>query len=364
MIKLVENQTQLNKFVYFPKSLYKDEKHYVYPLFFILKRELNKLILHDHTYHAILAYKDKKVVGRLLFTYDHSKHRDEKICYFSMFDCIDDIEISKALFEFVYDDMKKNDVKYLEGTFTPYDPDTRRGILIEGFQSDPALFTSFNHPYYQNHFESLGFSKAFDTLLLDGGKLNQDTLKKLKRINDFAERRYKIKVDFINFKQIDKDIDDIYEIIRSADNDIIYQEPPTKEMLYAGLDELRDFINPKFVTIARESETGKPIGFALVLPDFNQVIKKARGHVLAFPLINKKKTITHALGKMQYVIPKYQERGIMPAMYYHIVDQLIKHNIKTIDMGTMMEDNFKSFNHFSKFGGSVKKTFRIYGKEI
>jgi len=102
----------------------------------------------------------------------------------------------------------------------------------------------------------------------------------------------------------------------------------------------------------------------LVLPDYNQVIKKIKGNILLFPFVNKKKTITNALGKMQYVVPEYQERGVMPSMYYKIIESLISHKMKTIEMGTMMEDNYRSFNHFTKFGGHPKKIFRIYGKEI
>ena len=363
MIKLVETKQQLKKFIQFSSKHYQNDPHYIPPIFYILGKELKSLIFKKKTYKAILAYQDDLIVGRILFTYDMSKHKHEKVCYFSMFEAIDDLNVSKSLFDYIYQDMKNNHVTFLEGTFTPYDPDTRRGILIEGFDSDPSLFTSYNKTYYQTHFEQLGFNKVFDTLLLDGGGINKKNEALLKKLSEYTIASQHIKVEYLNIKKIDHEIDDIYQILNEANNEIIYQEPPTKAMLFQTFKQLKSFINPYFVTIAREIETNRPIGFALILPDYNQLIKKAKGHIFLFPFM-KKKSIDQALGKLQYIIPKYQDKGIITSMYYMQIVQLRKHGITSIEMGTMMEDNYKSFHHFSRFGGELKKTYRIYGKDI
>lgn len=362
-IKKVTTPKDLNAFVYFTKQIYQDNPYYIPPIYMMLKKELKSLILKEKTYTGLLAYQDKKLVGRLLFTYDHSKHHNEKVCYFSMFETIDDMNVTQSLFDFIKSDMKKQQISYLEGTFSPYDPDTRRGILIEGFDSDPALFTSYNHDYYQKHFETLGFQKAFDTLLLDGGSISEKNIKLLKRLYGYTIKTQKITIDYINLHQIDREIDDITAIMHEADTDVIYQESPSQEQIYDAFKQMKSFINPMFVVIAREQDTKHPIGFAFVLPDFNEVIKKANGNILLFPLISKK-IISKAIGKLQYVVPKYQKKGVMAAMYYMIIDQLYKQNIKSIDMGTMMADNVDAFHHFKRFGGHVKKRFRIYGKDI
>lgn len=362
-IKKVETNKDLKAFVYFTKSLYKDNPHHIPPIYMILKNELKNLVLKDKTYVALLAYHHDKVVGRILYTFDDSKHKGMKVCYFSMFEVIDDIEVTKALFNQLQADMKTFNISYLEGTFSPYDPDTRRGILIDGFDSDPALFTSYNHDYYQHHFETLGFEKAFDTLLLDGGSISEKNIKLLKRLYGYTIKTQKITIDYMHIKQIDKEIDDIAAIMSEADSDVIYQESPTKKQIYDAFLQMKSFINPMFVVIAREIDTKRPIGFAFVLPDFNEIIKKAKGNILLFPFLNKKKT-SKAIGKLQYVVPKYQKKGVMAAMYYMIIDQLFKHQIQSIDMGTMMEDNIDAFHHFKRFGGHIKKRFRIYGKDI
>jgi len=363
LIQSIETKKDLKRFVNFTKDLYKNHPHYIPPMYMILFKELQKLVLTDKTYHALIVIHQQKVVGRILYTFAHSKHKASKVCYFSMFETIDNIEVSKTLFSQIYKDMKAHNISYIEGSFTPYDPDTRRGILIDGFDSDPALLTSYNYEYYQKHFETLGFYKAFDTLLLDGGGINEKNIKLLKRLHTYTIKNQNITIDYIDLKHIDKEIDDVSSIMSEAEHDNIYQDSPTKTEIYEAFQQMKSFINPKFVVIAREVDTKKPIGFAFVLPDFNQVIKKANGHILLFPFISKKK-INKAIGKLQYVIPQYQKKGVMAALYYKILDQLYKHNIKSIDMGTMMEENTQAFHHFKRFGGHVKKTFRIYGKDI
>jgi len=53
MIVKVETQRNLNRFIYFIKDLYKDEEHYVFPIFSALKKELKEIVLKDNEYTAI-----------------------------------------------------------------------------------------------------------------------------------------------------------------------------------------------------------------------------------------------------------------------------------------------------------------------
>ena len=176
MIKEVKTKKDLKRFIYFIKKLYKDEQHYVFPIFYALEKELKKIVLEDHEYTAILSIKNNEVQGRLLFTYNHNKKRNEKICYFSFFDAINDIDVVKELFTYMEINMKENNITYCEGTYAPYDPDTRRGILISGFDIDPTIFTSYNYEYYGVLLKQIGFTKAIDTV-----SLNADVSKKTKK---------------------------------------------------------------------------------------------------------------------------------------------------------------------------------------
>ncbi len=363
MIIKVETQHNLNKFIYFIKDLYKNDEHYVFPIFSALKKELKEIVLKSNEYTALLSVKDDVVLGRLLFTYDHNKKRAERICYFSFFDTIDDINVVNELFTYMEEDMKRQQVVYSEGTYAPYDPDTRRGVLISGFEIDPTIFTSYNYRYYGTLLEQFGFTKAIDTVSLNAD-VTEKSKKRLNTISKYFSRSNDVRVDPIDWKELDRDMNDVYEILKTATNEIVYQDAPSIEIIAETAKSMKAFINPNLIRIARENKTNKPIGFCLVLPDFNQIFKQTKGKVRPLKMMLLKKKITKARGTMQYIVPEYQNTGLIGHIFKVIFEELEALGIYEFEAGTMMENNPKPINSFKKFGGEIIKTYRIYGKEL
>ena len=157
---------------------------------------------------------------------------------------------------------------------------------------------------------------------------------------------------------------DIEKILNQATNEIIYQDAPDMELIEETARQMKAFINPTFVKIARENETNKPVGFCLVVPDFNQVLIKTKGKIRPLKMMLLKRKITKARGQMQYIIPEYQNGGLIGHMFKVIFDDFVDAGITEFEAGTMMEDNPKPINAFKKFGGEIIKVYRLYGKEI
>jgi len=363
MIKTVASVRELNQFIFFIRDLYKADPHYIFPIFYALKRELKKEILIEKHYQAILSYQYTKLCGRLLFTYKYSEKQKQDICYFSFFDAIDDPAVAFELFAFMESDMKSKNVLYAEGTYTPYDPDTRRGILVDGFDDDPTIFTSYNAPYYGKLLEACGYLKAYDTHALSAD-ITSENDKKLLTLSTYFKNHFDVRVDRLNPKNLDTDIADIHQILEYATTEINYQQAPSIETITQVAKKMKLFINPKLILIARENQTGEPIGFCLVFPDFNQILKKTRGKIKPFFFLTQIKRITRARGTMQYIIPKYQSSGLIGAMYRSIGDAFLEMGITDFEAGTIMEENLRSLHTFDKFGGRIVKTYRIYGKEL
>ncbi len=363
MIKVVETNRDLNNFVFFIKNLYKNDLHYIFPIFSVLKKELFSLVLKTKQYKAILSVRENRVVGRLLYTIEFNKKKNRLICYFSAFDAINDPVVAKELFNYMETDVIKQNVMYCEGTYSPYDPDTRRGIMVDGFDDDPAILTSYNAPYYSNLIESCGYYKAYDTFGLKAD-INTQVQKRLVTIETYFSNHYNVRIDQINLKQLDNDILDIHEVLLTATTEINYQDAPSIEMIKQVAESLRLLINPKLIRIARENETNKPVGFCLVFPDFNQILKKTKGRIRPLYILLNLKKITRVRGTMQYVIPKYQNTGLIGYMYKKVYDHFESMGIMEFEGGTVMEENEKALHAFDKFGGRIAKTYRIYGKEL
>ncbi len=364
MILKVKKKSELKRFIYYVKDLYKDDPHYIYPLFYILKKELIREVLKKKDYTAIFSINKESVIqGRLLYRMEYNPKEKRDVCYFSYFDAINSNEVTKELFEYMERDMLKHNVFYSEGSFTPYDPDNRRGILINGFDSDPIIFTSYNKSYYQTLLEEYGYTKCRDTFSIKP-EMNESTTKRLNTLGRYFDRKYKIDVDYIDFKNIESEIRDIHEILQEADNEHIYQDTPSIDLIRDVAKNLKIFLDKRLIRIARERETKKPIGFCFCMLDYNQVFKLTEGKIKISKLLFAKKYITKSRGMMQYVIPKYQGTGLIGYIYKHIFDEFREMGITEFEAGTMMEGNDKPLKSFDKFGGRINKTYRIYGREI
>lgn len=363
MIKKVENTKDLKRFIHYVEELYKDDPFVVYPIFSSLTKELKHEVLETKQYTAILSMKDEHIVGRLLYTIDPSKKQNKDICYFSFFDCVNDVTVATELFDYLQRDMKENGIDYVEGTFAPYDPDTRRGVLVKGFDSSPVVFTSYNYSYYGELLEQVGFEKAIDTVLLNA-MVDEKTKKRLNTFSKYFLRKHDVRVDSLDFKNLERDIEDVHTILQIASNEIVYQEAPSIDLIEEVAKNLKLFINPNLIRIARENDTNKPVGFCLVLPDYNQVFKKTKGRIRIVKMLIAKRKINKARGMMQYVVPDYQNTGLIGHMFKVIFDEFTSVGITEFEAGTMMEDNPKPINAFKKFGGDIIKIYRLYGKEF
>lgn len=362
MIKLVTTKKQLHEFIYFITDLYKDSETYVYPIFGSLKKELNKIVLEDKTYTAIICESDSKIVGRLLYTIDYSKQRKEKIGYFSYFDCINNKQTASELFHYMEDDLRGK-VNYIEGTFSPFDPDTRRGILVKGFDEDHTILTSYNYEYYENLLLDTGYTKAYDTYTVKV-PFTEKLFAMTKLMGEKVEKMVNVKIDSLNIKNLDKDIEDIHQILQAATGVLNYQEAPSIEVIKIFVNNVKFILNFSLIKIARENVTGKPVGFCVALPDFNQILAKTKGKIKPLVFLKLKNKITSARGILQYVIPEYQKKGLIILIYYKLYDTFIKSNITKFEGGTIMEKNVDSWGALVKFGGEISKIYRIMGKSI
>ena len=82
---------------------------------------------------------------------------------FSRFDCIDDQEVAKALFEAVEAWAKEKGMTELCGPLGYSDLD-REGLLVEGFEENSTFEEQYNYPYYGKLIENEGFEKDVDWL--------------------------------------------------------------------------------------------------------------------------------------------------------------------------------------------------------
>ena len=362
MIIKVDSFEKLDKFIFFVRELYSSDENFACPIFFSLKKELRRELFEKKRSNAILCVRNAEVVGRLLYGEGDSKQKNKHIGYFSYFDTIDDFSVAQELFSFMENDLKGK-VDYVEGTFSPFDPDTRRGVLVEGYDQPHTIFTSYNFPYYGDFLEKLGYFKAYDTYTVRID-LTEDSYNLASRLASSCPVRSAVEISPLDLKNIDKEVDDVHRIFEEATFELNYQAAPSKTLIKSTFNNMKAFIEPSLVKIAREKDTGRPIGFCLVLKDYNEILRKTKGKIDPFAFIFGKNKIRRVRGVLQYVVPDYQGKGVIGLLYKNLYDSMKKLRIDYFEGGTIMENNVASWKIMVKFGGKISKIYRIYGKNI
>ena len=358
---------QLKKFVNMPDALYRGDKFFVPYMRADLLKTLKRLVLKEKRYTALAVEEKGKYLARILFTVAPSKQLKLERCgFFSHFESVNDRACSDMLFAEACRILKEQGVTYLEGTYFPEDPDNRRGILVEGFESEPMLLTSYNPPYYGALLEGFGFHKDFDTVsyALDYDVYDFD------RVDPLVKKllaRYGLYVAPADFSRLEREIDDVHAVIEEATTDIIFQDAPTREEIARIVSGWKNFLWEDFILICRRKQDDKPVGFMMSVPNFNTVFRKMKGKTNPVALLKAlywKKRIKSLRAILQYVIPSYQNRGVNFALYHAFFLNSIKRGIRCAEAGTIMENNEISRRNVENASGKLNKIYRIYGREL
>ena len=364
IVKTISDKKGIKRFVSFADIIYKNDPNYVPFMKNDLIKTLTKLILKDKTYTALMVFgEDGAPKGRVMFTVDTNKQLPSKArCgYFFLFECVNEQKAADAMLAEMNRKLSEEGVEYVEGTYWPFDRDNRRGILVQGFERPPVIFSSYNPQYYPTLLENFGFVKHFDTLTF---KMVPNTaqIERHKRVAVYAEKRYGYHVDKMNPSDLDTDIKDVQQIMAEASKDIIYQDAPSCEEIRHIAMQWQKFLDPDFILIARTG-SGRPIGTVMAIPDFFQVFKAMKGKTNLFALLKflkYRKKIDAVRAMLQFVVPEYQGKGVNVSLYTQLLEAANNKNIRLIEAGTMMENNAQPIEALKAAGGELYKIYRIY----
>ena len=358
---------QLKKFVDMPDAIYSGDKFFVPFMRKDLLKTLTRLVLNEKTYTALAVEEGGKYIARVLFTVGHSKQLKMENCgYFSHFECINDKNCSKMLLSEMCRILKERGVTHIEGTYFPDDQDNRRGILVEGFEYEPMILTSYNPPYYGELLEDFGFKKDFDTVSYH---LDYDRFD-MARIDPLVKKilaKYDLYVAQADFKNLKRELDDVHEIIGQATTDIIFQDAPTREDLSKIVENWKSFLWADLIHICRRRSDDKPVGFTMAIPNFYTVFRKMNGKtnpVALMKALHYKKKIKSVRVILQYVIPEYQNKGVNFVLYHAFYLASKRRGVNYMEGGTIMENNEISRRNVEKASGKLNKIFRIYGIDL
>jgi hypothetical protein len=360
-----------NEFILFPwlSQIYKNNSCWVPPLISEDKKLLNPSIHPFHKYADVtlfMLYQNNKPVGRIaaIINYNHNKFHDEKTGFFGFFESINSSEVVRCLIDAASDYLKAKGMKVIRGPMNFSTNDTC-GLLIEGFDSPPVFMMTYNPPYYSALLESAGLKKVKDLYAYCADQSIGEHLPRLERLSQKVLSDRSIKIRFLDKKNIFRDISIIKEVYNNAWSKNWGFVPMTEDEFDYLANDMGKIVDTDFVLIAEID--GKPAGFSMALPDYNQIIKKVNGRLLPFGIFHfifgKSKIKTLRLLTMG-VVHQYQKRGLDIVFYLETIKNGFKKGYQKAELSWILEDNIMMNRIMDSLGAKLYKKYRIYEKPI
>jgi hypothetical protein len=307
-----------------------------------------------------------KCVGRIAAFYN-TKYYDQtgqKIGGMGFFECINNKEAAKTLFDVCEKWLKKNGALGMDGPVNFGEKDRFWGLMVSGFKN-PSYLEGYNPPYYRDFFESFGFVKNYEqsTSEITREDFNYDRFSKIasRVLNNPSYRFEHYKAD-----EVERFAADFVTIYNQG-----WQHRPdftemTMERVLKTLKALKPILMEEIIWFAYANN--EPAGFYINTIDVNQIFKHMRGRMdiidkLKFLWFRKFGNINRVRGIVFGVVPKYQNHGLETGMIMKFHDAVRNHKkIRSSELAWIGDFNPKMHSLFEALGAKTTKVHITYRK--
>lgn len=362
-IHRVESKRDLVEFVKFPWEIYRGDEHWVPP---IIKEQVkflgpsNPYFEHAEAEH-FLALRSGKICGRISASVDHryNEFHNEKVGIFGFFESVNDAEVAARLLDTARDWLREKGMEMMRGPACYTTNHEGFGLLIDGFDTDPMLFAAHNPQYYMELIEGYGLKKARDVYSYMMNYYEVD-FSYVRELADKAAENH-VTARKINLKDLKGEMERVKEVYNTAWSKNWGFVPLTDAEIEDIAHHLKDLVVEDLSFIGELD--GKPIGYLLLLPDYNIPVKKFNGKLGPVQMLQfmwAKNRIKRGRLFMLGVKHHYQKTGVAAAMVVMGYDNAIRRGYTACEFSWILEDNTAVRTLCEMFGGKIYKTHRIY----
>jgi GNAT superfamily N-acetyltransferase len=364
-ISQVETKKELNSFIDLPYRYYKNDPVWVPPLRDEQKGQFDhrRNPLLDHCeYDLFLLWDEGKLIGRVAAFIDKLAVEawKEPIGLFGYYECRDNREASRLLLDSARDWLQKHEMKVMRGPWSFVSQEW--GAVVEGYTPAPVVMAPYNPPFYNDQFSNYGLVKIKDLMVYEiDARQGYRIPERILTLTDQVARRYHVDVRTLDMKNFNREVETIIDLSNQSLADNWGYSPVTEAEVKALAHDLKPIIHPRGVLFA-EDQHGRPIGFAIAIPDVNQILKGLHGSLLPFgwaQMLWKLPRLTQyrmfALG----VIPEYHGLGIDSLIYRKLYETCYSPNIR-MEINYVLEDNYPMNNAILKLGAKSIRRYRVY----
>ena len=368
----VVNKADLAEFIRLPAAIFKDDPHWIAPLF--LERKIHLSPQHNPYFQhaksqAWIAWRGDTPVGRISAQIDDlslEQHHDAT-GFFGMLDAEDSQETFAALLATAEQWLAEQGIRRVRGPFN-LSINEEMGLLIDGFADPPVFMMSHALPYYREHIEQCGYHKAVDALayLINPNFVAPPVMQRLLKM---ASERVTVRT--LDRKRFDEEIMLLRDIFNDAWSENWGFVPFTEAEFRELGQNLKFLLHDEYIQIAEVD--GEAAGFIIGMPNINEAIRDLQGKLFPFgwlKLLWRLKVKGPASGRVPLmgVRKKFQKTRLGPGLAFLIIEEvrnaLHKRGAHRLELSWILEDNAGMRNIIESIGGTAYKRYRVYEREL
>ena len=372
MITIIEavTQKQLKEYVKFPFKLYKNHPYWVPPLISDELETFDKKknpVFETAEAKFYLAYKNNEIVGRIaaIVNWEEVNNQNKKKVRFGWWDVINDIEVTKALLEKVYEFGRSNGLSYVEGPIGFSNLD-KVGVVTEGFDEIGSMITWYNFSYYKDHLEQLGYVKEKEYIENKFPFINVKPELFLKA-NELIKKRYDLKtLNFTSTQDIMPYVDKMFDLFNASYANLSSFVAITEVQKEYFKNKYISFINPEYIKFIVD-KNDNIVTFSIVMPSFSEALQKANGKLFPFGfyhLLKAKKESKDVLFYLIGIHPDYQSKGVTAIVFNEYYNTFKDKGIVYCYNTPILENNFPMLNSWKHFEPETFRRRRTYKKDL
>lgn len=369
-VREVRTGRERRDFLNFPLKLYKNNVNYAPALYMDEKKIFRKDYVYYDTSEAVYfnAYRDGVMAGRIsgILQKAANEKNAEKRIRFTRYDVIDDVAVSRALFQAVEDWGRSLGMEEIVGPLGFSDLE-REGLLIDGFDKPATFEEQYNAPYYERHVEALGFRTEVEWVESEV-RLKKESMESLDKLSDTVMKRYALHWgEAKNTKEfLKKYQDDFFSLLDKSYERVYGTVPFTEGMKQMMIENFNLVINMKYVAVILDQEEN-PVCFGICFPALGEALRKSGGKLTPAALPRVLKAIKHPkvidFGLLG-VDPEWENRGVSVCMAAGVMHMLEDDKIEHCETNLNLVDNAAIRNLWKRFNSVEHKRRRAYVKKL
>ena len=315
-----------------------------------------------------VATDGSRVLGRVAAVENrwHNEHHGDRVGFFGFFECVADPEVAGALIRSAETWLTDRGLDVSRGPVSP-SMNHECGLLVDGFEGSPMVFTPWNPPYYADLVEGAGYTKAMDLLAYHVPMGAEFPIpERLERIAARHRARSAITFRGFDFGRPREEIEHLWACYRDAWAGNWGFVPPSRDEFLHLAEGLRLAAMRDLSFIAEED--GRAVGFMLCIHDLNQIFRTMpKGRLTPLGLLRlllRVRSVKAGRVILLGLTPEARRKGLFHLFVNEVWRRGRATGVEAAEASWVLEDNHALTAPLEAMGLTAHRRWRLYDKAL